>query len=72
MEACIEFADEMLKNGPIALRQAKYAICKGMNVILQTGLALESKAYELTIPTEDRIEALNAFSEKREPVFKGR
>lgn len=72
VEACKSFAGEMLKNGPIALKQAKYAIHNGMNVDIQTGLALESKAYELTIPTEDRLEALSAFSEKRKPVFIGK
>ena len=72
MKACVDFAHEMLKNGPIALRQAKFAISQGMNVDLQTGLALESKAYEITIPTEDRLEALNAFSEKRAPIFIGK
>jgi enoyl-CoA hydratase len=66
------FADSILANGPIALQQAKFAIKHGMNVDLQTGLAIERKAYELTIPTEDRVEALNAFSEKRKPVFKGK
>ncbi|QTD41171.1 enoyl-CoA hydratase-related protein [Sporosarcina sp. Te-1] len=66
------FADLMLANGPIALQQAKFAIKHGMNVDLQTGLAIERKAYEMTIPTEDRIEALNAFAEKRKPEFKGR
>jgi hypothetical protein len=34
-------------------------------------LAIEAKAYELTIPTKDRLEALQAFGEKRPPVFKG-
>lgn len=67
-----DFAESILMNGPIALQQAKFAIKHGMNVDLQTGLAIERKAYELTIPTEDRIEALNAFSEKRKPVFKGK
>ena len=62
----------MMKNGPVALKQAKYAITQGMNTDLQTGLAIEAKAYELTIPTEDRIEALNAFSERRKPQFSGR
>jgi enoyl-CoA hydratase len=71
VEASISFAGEMLKNGPIALKQAKYAICNGINVDVGTGLKIESKAYELTIPTEDRLEALAAFSEKRKPVFKG-
>lgn len=66
------FAEQMLANGPIALQQAKYAIKNGMNADLQTGLQIERKAYEMTIPTEDRIEALQAFAEKRKPNFKGK
>lgn len=66
------FANSILANGPIALQQAKFAIKNGMNVDLQTGLAIERKAYEQTIPTEDRIEALQAFAEKRKPRFKGK
>lgn len=68
----IQFANDILKNGPIALQQAKFAVKNGMNVDLQTGLAIERKAYELTIPTEDRLEALQAFAEKRPPQFKGK
>lgn len=66
------FAALMLSNGPIALQQAKFAVKHGMNVDLQTGLSIERKAYEMTIPTEDRLEALQAFGEKRKPVFKGK
>ncbi|WP_438316024.1 enoyl-CoA hydratase-related protein [Sporosarcina sp. FA9] len=66
------FSDLILANGPIALQQAKFAIKNGMNTDLQTGLAIERKAYELTIPTADRLEALAAFIEKRKPVFKGK
>ena len=72
LSACEQLAFEMMKNGPVAIQQAKYAITQGMNTDLQTGLAIESKAYELIIPTEDRMEALHAFSEKRSPVFKGK
>ena len=61
-----------IKNGPIALQQAKFAIKEGMKADLQTGLQIERKAYELTIPTEDRLEALQAFAEKRRPSFKGK
>jgi len=71
MDSCEELAEKMLANGPIALQQAKYAIQYGMSVDLQTGLAIETKAYEMTIPTKDRLEALAAFSEKRKPLFKG-
>ena len=66
------FVDSLLANGPIAIEQAKFAIKQGMMADLQTGLAIERKAYEMTLPTEDRVEALIAFSEKRKPVFKGK
>ncbi|KIL50148.1 hypothetical protein KP77_15230 [Jeotgalibacillus alimentarius] len=71
-EEVLLLAKAMLANGPIALQQAKYAIKAGMNADLQTGLKIERKAYEITIPTEDRVEALIAFSEKRKPEFKGK
>ena len=71
MEACHELANAILQNGPIAVQQAKFAINQGMNADLHTGLEIEAKAYEITIPTKDRIEALNAFAEKRSPQFKG-
>lgn len=67
----LAFAAQMLANGPIALQQAKFAIKNGINTDLNTGLQIERKAYEVTLPTEDRIEALQAFAEKRKPEFKG-
>lgn len=70
--ACEELAGAIMKNGPVAIKQAKYAINEGMNTDLRTGLAIETKAYELVIPTTDRVEALQAFNEKRTPVFQGR
>ncbi|MDW0110800.1 enoyl-CoA hydratase-related protein [Sporosarcina aquimarina] len=66
------FADTILANGPIGVQQAKFAIKQGMKADLATGLTIERKAYEITIPTEDRIEALNAFAEKRKPQFQGK
>jgi len=58
--------------GPIAIEQAKYAINAGLETDLHTGLAIESNAYWITIPTEDRLEGLSAFREKRKPVYKGK
>jgi len=66
------FAQSIMQNAPIAIEQAKFAVKQGMKVDIQTGLKIERKAYELTIPTEDRIEALQAFAEKRKPNFKGK
>lgn len=72
MEVCLAFADEMLRNGPIAIRQAKQAIDRGLDQTLSEGLKLETAAYETVIPTEDRLEALRAFAEKRRPQFQGK
>ncbi|MGJ7910275.1 enoyl-CoA hydratase-related protein [Neobacillus sp. LXY-1] len=72
MQESMTFCTQLLANGPIALQQAKFAIKNGMNTDLATGLQIERKAYEVTLPTEDRIEALNAFAEKRKPDFKGK
>lgn len=72
LKACEQLALRMMENGPVAIKQAKYAIVSGMNTDLLTGLALESEAYELTISTDDRMEALYAFNEKRKPVFLGK
>ncbi|MES1039693.1 enoyl-CoA hydratase-related protein [Peribacillus simplex] len=72
LSACEELAANIMKNGPIAVKQAKYAIDQGMNTDLQTGMAIEGKAYELTIPTQDRSEALLAFSERRKARFTGK
>ncbi|WP_347317962.1 enoyl-CoA hydratase-related protein [Rossellomorea sp. RS05] len=72
MEEVYDFIDPMLNNGPIAVQQAKYAVKSGMNVDLQSGLQIERKTYERLIPTEDRVEALLAFSQKRKAEFKGK
>jgi len=71
-EAVAELAGSIAKNGPIALRAAKRAIDRGMEMDLTSGLVLESTCYEMTIPTEDRREGLAAFREKRKPVYQGR
>ena len=65
-------AEEMLTSAPIALAQTKAAIDTGWEVDLESGLQLESTAYAVTIPTEDRQEGLEAFREKRAPNFKGK
>ena len=72
MDTCMEMADMIAQTGPIAVEMAKYAIDKGIETDLATGLAIESNAYRVTIPTEDRVEGLTAFREKRKPVYKGR
>ncbi|CAE7473915.1 auh [Symbiodinium sp. KB8] len=67
----LELASSMLNKGPVALRMAKAAIDSGMQADLATGMRVEEACYAQVIPTEDRIEGLTAFREKRAPVYKG-
>ncbi len=68
---CRKMAALIAEGGPVALEQAKYAINHGLETDLATGLAIESNAYWVTIPTKDRLEGLAAFREKRKPVYRG-
>ncbi|UCC93042.1 MAG: enoyl-CoA hydratase/isomerase family protein [Thermoplasmata archaeon] len=71
LEHAIGIAQQIINNGPIAITQAKYVINRGLEVPIEEALQMESDAYEVCIPTQDRVEALNAFKEKRKPDFKG-
>ena len=64
-------AKTMAAKGPIALRYAKEAVSKGLDLTLEQGLRLESDLYLLLHTTEDRTEGIRAFLEKRSPQFKG-
>eukprot|EP00347_Sterkiella_histriomuscorum_P004318 403360902 len=68
----LEIAKKISEKGPIAVKAAKQAINYGMNMDLRSGLELEEACYAKTIHTEDRIEGLKAFAEKRKPVYKGK
>ncbi|MEN2464454.1 enoyl-CoA hydratase [Ornithinibacillus sp. JPR2-1] len=70
-DAAIQMALDIAKNGPIALRQAKIAINQGSQVNLATALEIEHLCYKETIPTNDRLEGLEAFREKRSPLYQG-
>jgi enoyl-CoA hydratase/carnithine racemase len=72
LEECLKMAAMICETGPIAIEQAKYAINYGLETDLHTGMAIESNAYWVCIPTEDRLEGLTAFREKRQPVYKGK
>lgn len=72
MEVAMKMAKEMASKGPIALRYAKEAIYKGIDMTLEQGLRLEADLYCLLHSTRDRTEGIKAFQEKRTPKFKGK
>ena len=51
---------------------AKTAINNGLQADMRTALELEARCYSLCFATEDRVEGMNAFLEKRKPNFQGR
>jgi enoyl-CoA hydratase/carnithine racemase len=68
----LELATTIAANGPIAVRQAKKAIAYGAETDLDTAMILAIEAYNATVVTEDRLEGVRAFNEKRKPRFQGK
>ncbi len=65
-------AASICRNAPLSIIQAKKAIQYGMQSDLKTGLAIEVSAYERVLASEDRLEGVLAFNEKRLPRFQGK
>jgi enoyl-CoA hydratase/carnithine racemase len=72
MAGALETAGTIARNAPISIRQAKRAMTLGARMDLRTGMFFEVDVYNSLVHTEDRNEGINAFNEKRPPVFRGR
>jgi enoyl-CoA hydratase/carnithine racemase len=71
VEEAVALAQQIAANAPIAVGLAKAAIREGLEGTLAEGLAIERREYEKTLGTQDRLEGLAAFAEKRKPVYRG-
>ena len=67
-----EIAATIAKNGPLAVRQVKKVINRGMEADIETAFILALEAYNLCVQSEDRVEGVRAFNEKRPPRYTGR
>src|SRR5204863_150471 len=72
LEEAMELAQTVARRPPIAARLAKQAVNAADETGLAAGLEAERHLYELSMATEDRVEGMEAFIEKRKPDFKGR
>ena len=72
LDAALELAAEVAERPPLAARLAKQAVLAAEETALSAGLDQERRLYELAMATEDRVEGMNAFIEKRKPEFRGR
>jgi enoyl-CoA hydratase len=68
----MEIASDIVASAPMAVRAAKVAINRGIDSDSRTAYALDIASYNLLIGTEDRLEGIAAFNEKRKPVWKNR
>lgn len=65
MEEAIKLAGKIAKNAPIAVRASKKAINTGIDVDMDRAIIIEEKLFATCFETEDQIEAMKAFLEKR-------
>ncbi|HVP69358.1 MAG TPA: enoyl-CoA hydratase-related protein [Anaeromyxobacteraceae bacterium] len=70
-EEALALAGQVAANAPVSIRQAKRAVDGGFHLPLEEALAHENRMYQDCLRTRDRLEALQAFAEKRKPIFTG-
>ena len=71
LDEALELAQRIAKRPPIAARLAKQAVLAAEETPMTAGLEIERRLYELSMATEDRVEGMDAFLEKRKPKFRG-
>ena len=71
LDEALELAQRIAKRPPLAARLAKQAVLAAEETPMTAGLEMERRLYELSMATEDRIEGMDAFLEKRKPKFRG-
>lgn len=72
LETAMADAAEWATKATLAIAEAKKALAEGRGVPLDEALAIEQAGFQATFGTEDAVEGVNAFIEKRQPEFKGR
>jgi enoyl-CoA hydratase len=72
LQQAIELAGVVARRPPLAAKLAKQAVLAADEMALSAGLAHERRLYELAMATEDRVEGMRAFLEKRRADFQGR
>lgn len=71
-EETMALAHKMAQNPPMSLRMDKFMVYKGLGTDLETALGLGVACENMCLQSEDHLEGITAFAEKRPPVFRGK
>ena len=71
-DATAKLCKKIATKSPVALAMGKEAVNMGLQADLRTGLSIEARCFCMCFGSEDRVEGMNAFMQKRKPEFKGR
>ena len=63
----LEVARDVAKSSPVAVRAAKRSIDSALGVPVESGIEIEHEAWKEVIASDDRVEGITAFNEKRDP-----
>jgi enoyl-CoA hydratase len=71
MPAARELAHKLSAAAPLAVAAIKRAVADGAHLPIGEALELERREFVAVRRTEDAVEGITAFLEKRKPEFKG-
>ena len=71
LETALQMAQKIAAQAPLAVTYAKEAINRGTETDMETGIAIEAGLFGLCFATHDQKEGMQAFLERRPPVFRG-
>jgi enoyl-CoA hydratase len=67
-----ELAGRIVRHSPLAIGAIITAVTRGLNMSVGDGLQVESEQFAAMVPTGDLGEGINAWIERRQPVYRGR
>ena len=70
MASAMELAGRIAANSPAAVQQAKRSARMGLELPLEAGIETEIECYQRMVDHPDRDEGIDAFNERRPPVFR--
>jgi enoyl-CoA hydratase/carnithine racemase len=71
LPAARDLARRIMRHSPLATASIITAVCRGLNMTIGEGLQVESEQFARVVPTRDIREGLDAWIERRHPVFSG-